>query len=295
MAIVRRPSNKWYYVRRTSNKDALHALDLPLALRHILLRRHAHRRPGDGAAGRHARAGRAAARPLPPPRRLRREACVTRRERLVLLASTLGFSMVLLDTTVVNVALGSIADDLAAGPTTLEWIANAYTLVFAGLLLSTGLAADRLGARAVFLAGLATFAVGSVAATLAPSAAALIGAQAVLGVGAALVLPTSLALLSQVFVDPTRRVRAVGVWAAGSAVSFAAGPVLGGVLIEQAGWRSVFVINLPLAVLAAALVLSQVQGRVAHARPAAPLNLGPQRPCSRGCGPVWPARAPPSP
>src|SRR3954464_7585240 len=184
--------------------------------------------------------------------------------------------MVLLDTTVVNGALGAIARDLAAGPTTLQWVANAYTLVFAGLLLSTGLAADRLGARAVFLAGLGTFAAGSVAATLAPTAAALIAAQALLGVGAALVLPTSLSLLSQVFVDPARRVRAVGVWAAGSAVSFATGPVLGGVLIQQAGWRSVFVINLPLAVLAAALVLSQVPGRVADARPPAPLNLGPQ-------------------
>jgi len=201
---------------------------------------------------------------------------LNRRERLVLLASTVGFSMVLLDTTVVNVALGSIARDLSAGSTTLEWIANAYTLVFAGLLLSTGLAADRLGARAVFLAGLATFAAGSVAATLAPTAAALIGAQAVLGIGAALVLPTSLSLLSQVFEDPARRVRAVGMWAAGSAVSFATGPVLGGVLIQQAGWRSVFVINLPLAFVAAALVLSQVRGRTAASGPPAPLNLGPQ-------------------
>jgi MFS transporter, DHA2 family, methylenomycin A resistance protein len=202
---------------------------------------------------------------------------VTRRERLVLLASTVGFSMVLLDTTVVNVALGSIARDLSAGPTTLEWIANAYTLVFAGLLLSTGLAADRVGARTVFLAGLGTFAAGSVAATLAPSAAALVAAQAVLGVGAALVLPTSLSLLSQVFEDPACRVRAVGVWAAGSAVSFATGPVLGGVLIEQAGWRSIFVINLPLAAIAAALVLTQVGARRAEDAPApAPLNLGAQ-------------------
>ena len=201
---------------------------------------------------------------------------MTRRERLVLLASTVGFSMVLLDTTVVNVALGSIARDLHAGPVTLEWVANAYTLVFAGLLLSTGLAADRLGARAVFLTGLATFAAGSVAASLAPTASALVAAQALLGVGAALVLPTSLSLLSQVFADPARRVRAVGIWAAGSAVSFAAGPVAGGLLIEQAGWRSIFVINLPLAVLAAALVLSQVRGGrpAAHAR--APLNLGAQ-------------------
>jgi DHA2 family methylenomycin A resistance protein-like MFS transporter len=201
---------------------------------------------------------------------------VTRRERLVLLASTIGFSMVLLDTTVVNVALGSMARDLSAGPTTLEWIANAYTLVFAGLLLSTGLAADRLGARTVFLAGLGTFAAGSVAATLAPTAAALIAAQAVLGVGAALVLPTSLSLLSQVFVNPARRVRAVGVWAAGSAVSFATGPVLGGLLIEQAGWRSIFVINLPLAAIAGALALSQVGRRAVPTGPRAPLNLVPQ-------------------
>ncbi|HEX2105237.1 MAG TPA: MFS transporter [Solirubrobacteraceae bacterium] len=201
---------------------------------------------------------------------------MTRRERLVLLASTVGFSMVLLDTTVVNVALGAIARDLHAGPTTLAWVANAYTLVFAGLLLSTGLAADRLGARAVFLTGLATFAAGSVAATLAPSSAALVAAQALLGVGAALVLPTSLSLLSQVFADPVRRVRAVGIWAAGSAVSFAAGPVAGGLLVEQAGWRSIFVINLPLAVLAAALVVSQVRGGRPAAPAPAPLNLGAQ-------------------
>ncbi|MEA2321419.1 MAG: transporter, family, methylenomycin resistance protein [Solirubrobacteraceae bacterium] len=186
-----------------------------------------------------------------------------------------GFSMVLLDTTIVNVALGSIARDFAAGPATLGWIANAYTLVFAGLLLSTGLAADRIGARTVFVSGLAIFAFGSVLATIAPSAGALIGAQAVLGVGAALVLPTSLSLLSQVFTDASRRMRAIGVWAAGSSVAFAAGPVLGGVLIEQFGWRSIFVINLPLAALGAALVLTQVRGRT-ETKPTGALNLGAQ-------------------
>ncbi|MEA2290238.1 MAG: transporter, family, methylenomycin resistance protein [Solirubrobacteraceae bacterium] len=200
---------------------------------------------------------------------------MTRRERLVLLASVVGFSMVLLDTTIVNVALGSIAHEFAAGPATLGWIANAYTLVFAGLLLSTGLAADRIGARTVFVTGLAIFAGGSVVAAFAPSAAALIGAQAILGVGAALVLPTSLSLLSQVFTDRSQRMRAIGIWAAGSSVAFAAGPVLGGVLIEQAGWRSIFVINLPLAALGAALVLTQVRGREA-ATPTAALNLGAQ-------------------
>jgi DHA2 family methylenomycin A resistance protein-like MFS transporter len=202
---------------------------------------------------------------------------MTRRERLVLLASTIGFSMVLLDTTVVNVALGDIARDLHAGPTALEWVANGYTLVFAGLLLSTGLAADRLGARRVFLAGLATFAAGSVLATLAPTAGALVGAQAVLGIGAALVLPTSLSLLSQVFTDPIRRAQAVGVWASGSAVAFAAGPVVGGVLIEQGSWRTVFVINLPLALVAALLVVRHVpRGAPAGSGSRAPLSLGPQ-------------------
>jgi DHA2 family methylenomycin A resistance protein-like MFS transporter len=133
-----------------------------------------------------------------------------------------------------------------------------------------------MGARNVFVAGLAIFAGGSVFAASAPNATALIAAQAVLGVGAALVLPTSLSLLSNVFVDSGRRMRAVGIWAAGASVAFAAGPVLGGVLIEQAGWRSIFVINLPLVVLATALVLTQVRGGVTHVRPPAPLNLGPQ-------------------
>src|SRR4051812_5786275 len=122
--------------------------------------------------------------------------------------------MVLLDTTVVNVALGAIARDLSAGPATAQWGADADTPVFAGLLLSTGLAADRLGARTVFLTGLATFAAGSVAATLAPTAAALIGAQALLGVGAALVLPTSPSPLRPVFQDPARRGRPRGILAA---------------------------------------------------------------------------------
>src|SRR5437764_15277900 len=250
--IVRRLSNVVYHVRRTSKKGP----------------RRAGQRPNlDSATS-----------PCPPPRRLHGEAVMTRRERLVLTASTIGFSMVLLDTTVVNVALGDIARDLHAGPTAPEWVANGYTLVFAGLLLSTGLAADRIGARRVFLAGLATFAAGSVAAAVAPSAAALVAAQAVLGVGAALVLPTSLSLLSQIFTDPGRRARAVGVWASGSAAAFAAGPVVGGLLIEQGSWRTVFVINLPLAAVAAALVLRHVpaHARRAASNPRAPVSLGAQ-------------------
>ena len=140
---------------------------------------------------------------------------MSRHPGLVLAACSLGMSLILMDTTVVNVAAPAIRDDLDASASTLQWVINAYTLMFAALLLSMGALSDRLGARRVFLAGLVTFAAGSAAAGAAPSAAALIAAQAVLGVGAALVLPTSLALLVYTYPEPVRRARAVGVWAAG--------------------------------------------------------------------------------
>jgi DHA2 family methylenomycin A resistance protein-like MFS transporter len=174
---------------------------------------------------------------------------MSRRSALVLVASMLGFGMVLLDTSVVNVAGPVIRDHLGASDAALQWIVNAYTLVFAALLLSMGALSDRIGARTVFLGGLAIFAVGSTAAAAAPTAGALIAAQALLGVGAAAVLPTSLSLLTQAFPAPKERARAVGIWAAGSAVAFALGPVVGGGLTDAAGWRSVFLINLVPAVL----------------------------------------------
>ena len=120
---------------------------------------------------------------------------MTRRQRLVLLASSLGFSMVLLDTTVVNVALTAIRDDLGGSVSAMQWVVNGYTLVFAALLLSMGSLADRVGPARVFLAGLGAFGVGSALAFAAPSLPALVGAQLVLAVGAALVLPSSLSLL----------------------------------------------------------------------------------------------------
>ena len=178
---------------------------------------------------------------------------MSRHPGLVLAACSLGMSLILMDTTVVNIAAPTIRDDLDASASTLQWVINAYTLMFAALLLSMGALSDRLGARRVFLAGLVTFAAGSAAAGAAPSAAALIAAQAVLGVGAALVLPTSLALLVYTYPEPVRRARAVGVWAAGSAVAFALGPVIGGALTDALGWRWIFIINLPLALLAALL------------------------------------------
>jgi MFS transporter, DHA2 family, methylenomycin A resistance protein len=178
---------------------------------------------------------------------------VTTRERLVLVASSLGFSMVLLDTTVVNVALPAIRADLGGSVSAMQWVVNGYTLVFAALLLSMGALADRVGPLRVFLAGLGAFGLGSALALAAPTLPALVGAQLVLGVGAALVLPSSLSLLSQTFRVPAARSRAVGIWAAGSAAAFAAGPVLGGLLVDSFSWRLVFAINLPFAVAAGAV------------------------------------------
>lgn len=187
--------------------------------------------------------------------RAARDAGATTRPGLVLAASTLGLSMVLLDTTAVNVALPAIQDDLGGGPGALQWIVNAYTLVFAALLLSMGALADRLGSRRVFLGGLAVFAAGSVGAVLAPTLGLLLAAQVVLGLGAAATLPASLSLIGSAYADPGARARAVGVWASGSAAAFALGPVLGGLAIDVVDWRAVFALNVPLAAAALALGL----------------------------------------
>jgi DHA2 family methylenomycin A resistance protein-like MFS transporter len=183
---------------------------------------------------------------------------MTRRPAIALTASSLAFSLVLLDTTVVNVALPAIRDDLHAGLTGLQWIVNGYTLVLASLLLSAGALADRLGARRMVLGGVTVFSVASAAAAVAPSLAALVAAQVALGIGAAALIPASLSLLTHAYPDPIRRARAVGVWASTSASAFAAGPVLAGLLIDVAGWRAMFAINLPFALVVAVLVLRGV-------------------------------------
>jgi MFS transporter, DHA2 family, methylenomycin A resistance protein len=183
---------------------------------------------------------------------------VTHRPAVALAASSVGFALVLLDTTVVNVALPTIRDDLGASASGLQWIVNGYTLVLASLLLSAGALADRLGARRLMLAGTAIFAVASAAAALAPSTGALVAAQVLLGTGAAALVPASLALLTNAYPDPVARARAVGVWAAASASAFAAGPVLAGLLIDGIGWRAIFAINLPFAIAVAGLVLRGV-------------------------------------
>nr|BFE37898.1 MFS transporter [Actinomadura rugatobispora] len=156
----------------------------------------------------------------------------------------LGFFVITLDATIVNVALPSIRSALGGGITGLQWVVDGYTLMFAALLLSAGALSDRIGARRAFGAGLVVFVVASPACGLAPSPGVLVAARFVQGVGAAVMMPASMALVRHAYPDAGRRARAVGVWAMGGAVAAAAGPVLGG-LLSLASWRMIFWINLP--------------------------------------------------
>src|SRR3982074_1506022 len=166
---------------------------------------------------------------------------------LGLTAISLGFLMITLDATIVNVALGPIGAELGGALSTAQWIVNGYPLAFAALLLSAGALADRLGSRTGFLIGLAVFGVGSAACAGATSLTALIGALVIQGTGAAALMPCSLALIAHAFPDPRDRRRALGVWGGASGIGLAAGPVLGGILIAALGWRAGFLGNLPLA------------------------------------------------
>jgi MFS transporter, DHA2 family, methylenomycin A resistance protein len=172
----------------------------------------------------------------------------TRSPRLALLAASLGFFIICLDVTVVNVALERIREGLSASATELEWVLNAYTLAFACLLLSAGALGDRLGARRVFIGGFALFTVASVACGFATGAATLITARVAQGVGAALCVPSSLSLLNASFPDPRARAKAVSIWAGTAALALGAGPVVGGALVDCFGWPSIFLINVPVGV-----------------------------------------------
>jgi DHA2 family methylenomycin A resistance protein-like MFS transporter len=161
--------------------------------------------------------------------------------------------MVILDATIVNVALPSIGKDLGGGVSSLQWVLDAYTIVFAGLLLPAGSLGDRLGARRVFDGGLLLFTAASLACGVAPSVAVLVAARVVQGVGAALLVPSSLALLRGTYDSPSERARAVGVWGAVAGIAAASGPVLGGLLSGLVSWRAVFFVNLPVGIVGLAL------------------------------------------
>ncbi len=165
---------------------------------------------------------------------------------LTLAAMSLGYGVVQLNVTIVNTALNSIGSSLGGGVAELQWVVSTYTIAFAAFILTAGALGDRIGARRVFMAGFAIFTAASVACALASSAVVLIAARAVQGLGAAILVPNSLALLSHAYPDEKQRGRAVGIWAAGASLALTAGPLVGGGLIALVGWRSIFLVNLPI-------------------------------------------------
>jgi MFS transporter, DHA2 family, methylenomycin A resistance protein len=175
---------------------------------------------------------------------------------------------VLLDTTALNIATPQLGKEFGNGVSDLQWVVNSYTLVFASLMLTAGAVGDRVGSKLSYQTGLVLFTLASLCSAVSPSLGLLVGARALQGLGAAVMLPASLALLSHAFPDPTERSHAVTAWANTASLGFAAGPVLGGVLTTWLGWRSIFWINVPIGILA--LCLNQVwveETRIARPRP----------------------------
>ena len=172
----------------------------------------------------------------------------------VLLASSFAFIIVQLDVTIVNVALPKMGAELGASVSALQWVVDAYTLGFAVFLLSAGVMGDKFGSKRVFLVGFGLFTLASIACAMAPSAMALNVARAVQGIGAALLVPSSLAILNFAYAhDKKMLAKAIGWWTAAGGVSIAAGPVIGGLLLSTAGWRSIFWVNVPICIAGFAL------------------------------------------
>jgi MFS transporter, DHA2 family, methylenomycin A resistance protein len=165
---------------------------------------------------------------------------------VTLFAMSLGYGVVQLDVTIVNTALDRIGASLGGGVAELQWIVNAYTIAFAAFILTAGALGDRIGAKRIFMAGFAIFTSASLACALSPNPTVLVAARAVQGLGAAVLVPNSLALLNHAYPDEKRRGRAVGIWAAGASLALTAGPLVGGALIALIGWRSIFLVNLPI-------------------------------------------------
>jgi EmrB/QacA subfamily drug resistance transporter len=173
-----------------------------------------------------------------------------------------------LDSTVLNVALPTLVRDLNASSSDLQWIVDAYIIVFAGLLLTAGSLADRIGRKKTFLAGLAVFASGSAWAAFSGSASLLIAARASMGIGGALMIPSTLSIIRQMFPDPAERQRAISLWAGTSGLGVALGPIIGGVLLAHFWWGSVFLVNVPIAaagLVAAIWLVPDSRNPVAHA------------------------------
>ncbi|EON12747.1 MFS transporter [Pandoraea sp. SD6-2] len=186
--------------------------------------------------------------------------------RRILNATCVSYVVVLLDTSIVNVALEPLAHAFDVQMTGLQWVVGAYTLLFASLLLTGGTLGDRWGAKRGYLAGLLIFMMASLGCALARSPSMLIAARALQGIGAALLVPCSLKLIHQATPDPAERTRAIGRWVGLGGVALAAGPLVGGVLIHWLGWRSIFLVNVPVC-LAGAVMAGRLAGRFGPVRP----------------------------
>ncbi|MFD7457759.1 MULTISPECIES: DHA2 family efflux MFS transporter permease subunit [unclassified Streptomyces] len=190
-----------------------------------------------------------------------------RRRLLVLAICCMSLLIVSLDNTVLNVALPVIQRDLHASTAGLQWTIDAYTLVLAVLLMLAGSTADRIGRKRVFLAGLVVFTIGSALCSVAPNLDALIAFRMVQAVGGSMLNPVAMSIITNTFTDPRERARAIGVWGAVVGISMAAGPLVGGLLVESVGWRAIFWINLPVGLAALLLTLRYVpESRAAKAR-----------------------------
>jgi EmrB/QacA subfamily drug resistance transporter len=194
--------------------------------------------------------------PLPPPAQIHE---LSRGRRIgILLICCMSLLIVGLDVTIVNVALPSIGHDLHGSLSDLQWTLDAYTLVLASLLMLSGSTADRLGRKRTFIVGLTLFSLGSLLCSLAPGLGWLIAFRMVQAIGGSMLNPVAMSIITNTFTIPRERAQAVGIWGAVVGISMALGPVVGGVLVTSAGWRSVFWINIPVGVIAIVLALKFV-------------------------------------
>ena len=175
-----------------------------------------------------------------------------RSKTIILIALLLAAFLVNLDTTLVNIALPALSRDLDATTTQLQWVVDAYNLVFAALLLTFGSLSDRFGRKGVLLAGLTVIGVAGLAGGFTTTVGQLIAARAVMGLGAAMTLPATLSLLTNVFTERLERARAIGLWGAIAGVAIAMGPIVGGWLLQSFSWGSIFIAMAPVAAVAAA-------------------------------------------
>ncbi|MFB7651413.1 MULTISPECIES: MFS transporter [unclassified Streptomyces] len=196
-----------------------------------------------------------------------------RRRMLVLAICCMSLLIVSIDNTILNVALPSMQRDLHASTSGLQWAIDAYTLVLAALLMLAGSTADRIGRKRVFMTGLVVFTLGSLLCSMAPDLSSLVAFRMIQAVGGSMLNPVAMSIITNTFTDPRERARAIGVWGAVVGISMAAGPLVGGVLVESVGWRSIFWVNLPVGLAALLLTLRHVpESRAPKARRSDPLG-----------------------